>query len=132
MQQTMTAKEFLAKYPPALPHSVRRGFPRPPNSSYRNVRPKALCADGFSISIQASINHYCTIKDDGEIVSVELGYPSKPIHPKGHPRNQSVYGHVAIATVERIVARHGGIIGRDPVQQAKWIEAGLEKSDEAE
>ena len=27
---------------------------------YIDVRPKVVCADGFSVSIQASFSHYCT------------------------------------------------------------------------
>ena len=42
-----------------------------------NIRPRIVCADGFSLSVQASNGHYCTPRSNyGPYSRVEVGYPS--------------------------------------------------------
>ena len=84
-------------------------------------RAHAKCADGFTVSIQASCWHYSeprqTFSDKFE--SLELGYPSKKDKlilryadsPK-HPKN-TVYTYVPWDVVEKLVKKHGGIVGVD-------------------
>lgn len=86
-----------------------------------HLRKRVKCADGFSVSIQASRYHYCeprqTFSDRFE--SLELGYPSKKDKlilryadsPK-HPKN-TVYPYVPWDVVEKMVEKHGGIVGVD-------------------
>lgn len=94
------------------------------NNFYEEVahlRKRAKCADGFSVSIQASRYHYCeprqTFSDKFE--SLELGYPSKkdklimpyaelPERPK-----RTVYCYVPWDVVKKLVKKHGGIVGVD-------------------
>ena len=83
----------------------------------QDIRPWAVCADGFAISIQASQYHYCTPREDGQIdyKQVELGYPSKeeemildfaedPDDP-----TSTVYGYVPVEVVDKMLEKHGGI-----------------------
>ncbi len=89
---------------------------------YQVLRPRVLCPDGYTVSIQAGRGLYCepyaNLKD-GNYVEVELGYPNKadelileyaecPESPTG-----SVYGYVPIKIVEELCKKHGGIVGMD-------------------
>ena len=86
------------------------------------LRPRALCADGFSISIQGGNRfHYCRPRELCMIFeSVELGFPSQVEDlimqyidgPEGNPLG-SVYGFVPIEVVDEMVAKHGGIVDID-------------------
>ena len=73
-----------------------------------------VCADGFSISVQASHGCFCTPqRDKGPWTEVECGYPSSTdpmLDPYLDGADSAVYGHVPIAIVERLLASHGGWI----------------------
>lgn len=83
---------------------------------YPNLTPKLHCADGFTVSVQASRTHYCEPRrDDGPWYTVELGFPSSaddliqqyadtPDDPTG-----TVYGYVPVAVVDALIEKHGGI-----------------------
>ena len=83
----------------------------------QDLRPHAICEDGFRVSIQASQYHYCTPREDGQIdyEEVELGYPSEkeemildfaedPDDP-----TSTVYGYVPVEVVDKMLEKHGGI-----------------------
>jgi len=81
------------------------------------VKPKIVCADGFTISVQASSFHYCSPRtDSGPWGMVECGYPSA--HPgedfveyaedMDNPL-ETVYGYVPIDVVQDLIDKHGGI-----------------------
>lgn len=80
--------------------------------------PKVVCADGFSVSIQASRDHYCDPRSDlGPWVEFELGYPSEPdelineyAEDPSRPTD-TVYGYVPVSVVEALIAKHGGTSG---------------------
>lgn len=44
-----------------------------------DIRPMAVCQNGFMVSIQASSIHYCSPRNNTaeEYETVELGYPTK-------------------------------------------------------
>lgn len=75
----------------------------------------AVCADGFTISIQGDSGSYCTPRNDsGPYTEVEVGYPScleplllpyaeDPENPTG-----TVYGWVPSAVVLECLESHGG------------------------
>ena len=74
------------------------------------------CADGFSVSVQASYLHYCTPrKNKAQPYSeVELGYPSRldeliGDYAEDHRSTKTVYGYVPIEIVNRLINKHGGI-----------------------
>lgn len=80
-----------------------------------NVQTKLVkCADGFTMSVQASGAHNCSPKSylsDGDYDQWEVGYTSRPetllercteIQPK-------VYGWVPTDIVNLVIGKHGGI-----------------------
>lgn len=86
------------------------------------VRPRARCADGFSISIQGGTRfHYCQPRELCRIFeSVELGFPNQVedlIMPyiDGSEDNPlgDVYGFVPIEVVDEMITKHGGIVDVD-------------------
>jgi hypothetical protein len=103
--ETMNVKEFLEST-------------FDPYNEYQ-VRPRVRCADGFSISIQGGTRfNYCTPREHvNEYQSLELGFPShgepELMEYAEEPRKcrRTVYGYVPLATVEVVIARHGGISG---------------------
>lgn len=84
-------------------------------------RPRVVCKDGFTISIQASDYHYCTPREtfrprDGKTYSsVELGFPSMEddlityYAEDDDDYTKTVYGWVPISIVEQLIEKHGGI-----------------------
>lgn len=80
---------------------------------------RAVCKDGFSVSIQAHDGAYCEPRRDSHIggyKSVELGYPSAPdpfILPYAEDPadlTETVYGYVPAAVVRKMIEAHGGIV----------------------
>ncbi len=84
------------------------------------IRPCVVCADGFQISIQASPFHYCYPKDKNaeKFEKVELGFPNQKddliMEYAEDPDNptSTVYGYVPIEVVDKLLEKHGGIVGR--------------------
>jgi hypothetical protein len=84
--------------------------------TYRENSPTrhwAICADGFSISIQASHYHYCSPQVDytdcyGLVeICAEKSLPTLSKYHDGY----GIYGFVPIEMVDRILRRHGWIVG---------------------
>lgn len=82
------------------------------------VCPKAVCADGFEISIQASSAHYCFPRETGSDIymNYELGFPSckddliaSYAEDPGNP-TETIYPMVPADVVEKLVEKHGGIV----------------------
>ena len=82
----------------------------------RNKR--VICADGFSMSVQAHQAAYCSPRMDNaeKYTSVEIGFPSErePMimeycDEPGAPLD-TVYGYVPVQTVTNVIAKHGGIV----------------------
>jgi hypothetical protein len=77
------------------------------------------CADGFSISVQATHGAYCSPRSNtGPWYEVECGYPSNDVpheimiyadQPEEHP-TKTVYAYVPIGLVEDLIWAHGGMI----------------------
>ena len=83
------------------------------------LRPIAVCADGFNLSIQASSMHYCIPNEDlsdGNYSKVELSYLSEevegflPFAEDDEAPLATVYGYVPVETVDAFLAKHGGIV----------------------
>lgn len=82
------------------------------------MKPKykmAYCADGFSVSIQASEKNYCTPRNNsGPYTEVELGFPSLkdglllPYAEDPDNPTETVYGYVPSAVVLEVLEAHGG------------------------
>jgi hypothetical protein len=81
--------------------------------------PKVVCADGFTMSVQASEYHYCTPRETTDrYVSVEVGFPSERPEPwaawesyceSPESPTDTVYGHVPASLVAALVELHGGV-----------------------
>ena len=97
----MTINEFLQK-------TSYYGF---------GLRPRVHCADGFSVSVQASQFHYCRprIENAGKYKAVELGYPSAADdlitdYAEDNSYTDTVYGYVPVEIVDKLIEKHGGIV----------------------
>ena len=91
-----------------------------PNNSF-HVRPHAVCADGYVVSIQGGTSgHYCVPRRlCNQYESVELGFPSSldpelTAYAESEDTCDTVFGCVPIDVVETVVARHGGIVSGIP------------------
>ena len=89
------------------------------------------CADGFSMSVQASRMNYCEPRvDNAEAYDeVEVGFPSSP-EPllERYAEDQSnltetVYGWVPSQTVLDVIAKHGGVVSGDLPPGVIYLEA---------
>lgn len=84
---------------------------------YLQTCPAISCVDGFTMSVQASANHYCSPKDNnGPWYEVEVGFPSKRqkklmrYAENGSKPTDTIYGGVPIHLVVEIINKHGGIL----------------------
>ena len=75
------------------------------------------CADGFTMSVQASKGSYCSPRDDsGPYDSVEVGFPSSYdyyLHQYAEDPDKptdTVYGWVPADTVMMCIDAHGGMV----------------------
>jgi hypothetical protein len=106
----MSVNDYLMNHRDIQAELVRRDETYP-------VAPRIKCADGFSISVQATHGAYCRPRTNlGPWYEVECGYPSDtptlimmyaedPERPTG-----TVYGYVPIELVEELIAEHGGMM----------------------
>lgn len=81
--------------------------------------PRLYCADGFSLSAQASDFHRCEPRSlEGPYISVECGLLSRPeprlmpylLHEEGIPPEEGTYNYVPTAILVEIINEHGGLI----------------------
>lgn len=90
--------------------------------TWKDVAKKTTCADGVSLSIQASKTHYSIPREDvGPYVAVEVGFiedkKGKQVTPPrtwkkyadGDKFPNAVYGYIPVSLVERFIKNHGGI-----------------------
>lgn len=78
---------------------------------------RVVCADGFTVSVQASRIRYCVPRNNsGPYSAVELGFPSEGdsliqgyAEDQDQPTN-TVYGWVPADIVRQLIAKHGGIV----------------------
>jgi hypothetical protein len=89
------------------PYMQARGF--------RQVAP-ITCADGLSLSVQASQTHYCAPRDSiGPWTEVEIGYPSQRVEEllayaeNSDDPTETVYAYVPVEVVEAVIEKHGGL-----------------------
>jgi len=82
------------------------------------INARVICADGFSMSVQASNGHYCSPRDNtGPWQMVEVGYPSERVesfmpYVDGNPEGaewETVYGYVPVEIVVDAIVQHGGV-----------------------
>ena len=77
-----------------------------------------VCADGFSISIQAGDGSYCLPRLDGarKYSELELGFPNRPCPfifkwaENQEDYTESIYPYVPAKVVDAMIKGHGGIV----------------------
>jgi hypothetical protein len=76
-----------------------------------------VCADGFSMSVQASQTNYSDPRDDvGPYIAAEVGFPNRPevllMHYAEDPAEptNTVYGWVPREVILTVIAKHGGLV----------------------
>lgn len=86
------------------------------HGKYLETRPRLVCNDGLTVSVQASEFCYCEPRDNhGPYTEVEIGFPSRVIPEllpfAEYPENplRSVYGYVPVELVDSIIKAYGGI-----------------------
>jgi hypothetical protein len=79
-------------------------------------RPRIVCNDGFSMSVQGSAGHYCDPRITQDWYdSLEIGFPSNEetlINQYAENKNDwtnTVYGYVPIEIIQELITKHGGI-----------------------
>ena len=89
------------------------------------------CADGFSMSVQASRNSYCSPRTDeaASYEEVEIGFPSdyEPLIAKyaedAGDYTGTVYGYVPSEVVTLVCVKHGGVINGELPPGVPYITA---------
>jgi len=81
----------------------------------KSSRPRVVCADGFSMSVQADEGKYCSPRDDkGPYTAVEIGFPSaycfylQDYAEDSSKPTETVYGWVPVEQVYLCIDAHGG------------------------
>lgn len=104
----MTINEFMAQYR------------RVDKNGVNAVRPRVLCADGYSVSVQGSLYHYSKPRGDSARYScVELGFPNEadaeflPFADDENNPTDTIYAMVPVSIVDYVLEKHGGIVGAD-------------------
>ena len=88
------------------------------------------CADGFSMSVQASKYNYCAPRIDNanEYTTVEVGFPSDyesllaPWAENPEDCTGTVYGFVPTQVVVDVCAKHGGVVSGDLPDGVVYLE----------
>jgi len=79
---------------------------------------EVICADGFTMSVQAHDGAYCAprIDDAEEYQQVEIGFPSQreelimPWCESPDDFTDTVYGYVPVDVVTNVIVKHGGMV----------------------
>jgi len=79
---------------------------------------KVVCADGFTMSVQAHAGAYCIPRMTGAPVyrEVEVGFPSDREEllmewaEEARDPTGTVYGFVPVGVVTNVIAKHGGMM----------------------
>lgn len=82
-----------------------------------NFVPQITCADGLTLSVQASPFHHSRPRGfSDQYTHVEVGFPNSPVAeliPFSEDRNNlrnTVYPYVPIELVEEIIESYGGLV----------------------
>jgi len=93
-----------------------------------------VCADGFSMSVQAGSSSYCEPRVDGaqKYTEVEVGFPSvyesllAPYAENEEDYTGTVYGWVPADIIVTVCAKHGGVVAGDLPNGIHYLEANNE------
>ena len=106
---------------------------------YKKQTKRIECVDGASLSVQASMGHYCSPRTDaGPYSMVEVGFPShKPQESMMEfaetPENpiNTVYSWVPVEVVKEFIDLHGGFKGDGSEERYDDLIAGKWPTKEA-
>lgn len=81
------------------------------------LRPRIICNDGFSMSVQASQYAYCMPRVTNGIfyTEMEIGFPDKveelimKYAEDGNNPTETVYGYVPTEVINAVIEKHKGI-----------------------
>ena len=103
-------KELLEELQKRLDPTPRRN-----SHGYMERVPRIVCADGFSMSVQADIVTYCSPRnDEGPWDAAEVGFPSEASTrlmewaEKDANPTDTVYPYVPLAVIAQVIEDHGG------------------------
>ena len=93
---------------------LRRSIVRRGSDGLGVWRSRLECRDGFSMSVQASVYHYCYPRVDESpfYIQAEVGYPSEweELLREWHEGGvNGVYGYVPIDVINEVILKHGGL-----------------------
>jgi hypothetical protein len=79
---------------------------------------RVVCADGFAMSVQASVYNYCQPQQSGapKYDLVEVGFPTAeesilmPYAETPEDPTGTVYAYVPVELVTNVIIKHGGMI----------------------
>ena len=85
---------------------------------FRKKCEKVVCADGFTMSVQASAWNYCQPQANTapKYESVEVGFPSvkepmlMPWVEDSSDPTDTVYAYVPVEIVTNVLVKHGGMV----------------------
>lgn len=86
---------------------------------YQETRPRIVCKDGFSMSVQAGEAMYSTPRTNvrsGYYLNVEIGFPSEKEEliceyaEDSSDYTRTVYPYVPVEVVEKVIEKHGGMV----------------------
>ena len=78
--------------------------------AYKMPTSEITCADGSTLSVQATAGHYCTPRNDvGPYTHVEVGYPTGKI-PDWWDDSDNVMGYVDVELVIDHINSCGGVV----------------------
>jgi len=111
----MNINEFLDK---TMPDPIDTGF----SVLQSGPRPRVVCADGFTISVQAGDGVYCQPRKNflTHYTEVELGYPNEKWTTEDDTMfkewqedtesTSTVWGYVPVHLVDKLIENHGGFV----------------------
>lgn len=84
-------------------------------NDFHFVRPRIICRDGFSMSVQGGSYSYSNPRDFGTVYNeMEIGFPSDEEillsdYKEGDNLDvRSVFGYVPVEVIIQIIKKHGG------------------------
>lgn len=91
-------------------------------------RPRVVCNDGFSLSIQAGNSELACEprRFAASYKSFEVGFPSEVdplLLPYDSKRNYGIYEYVPFGVLEELIEKHGGINEQEVLERLQELEA---------
>ena len=97
---------------------------------YTKLNKQIICADGFTMSVQASANAYSTPRENkGPYTAAEVGFPTEKesllmqdVEDETKP-TETVYYYVPSSVISLVCAKHGGIVEGELPEGIPYLKA---------